>query len=123
MNNKFVFICNNDRWNFFENVKEEGHIETWKCTKLVKLGDEFYIHIGGSSVEEKGIIAIGTVISDSYIYEDELVADLKIEKIFDRPVFKFKQGAYQVQSSCGKIRDDIYIEIDKEIKKHLNTNV
>lgn len=37
--NKFLFICNNDKWNFFENVKEKGHIEAWKCSKSVKLGD------------------------------------------------------------------------------------
>lgn len=39
--NTFIFICNNDRWNFFENVKNEGHIESWKCTQSVQLGDKF----------------------------------------------------------------------------------
>ena len=76
--NTYIFICNNDKWNFFDNVKNEGHIEPWKCTKSLKLGDKFYIHLGGNSIEEKGIIATGTVVSESYIdiEEDCLVADL-----------------------------------------------
>ena len=44
--NTYIFICNNDKWNFFDNVKKEGHIEPWKCTKSVKLGDKFYIQQG-----------------------------------------------------------------------------
>ena len=49
--NTYIFICNNDKWNFFDNVKNEGHIEPWKCTKSVKLGDKFYIHLGGKKKE------------------------------------------------------------------------
>lgn len=120
-NNKFVFICNNDKWNFFENVKEEGHIEPWKCTKAVKLGDEFYIHLGGNSVDEKGIIAYGVVVSNSYIdqEEDGLVVDLQINKVFESPVVKFKQGMYQVQGSCGKVREEV-VEIIEEAINNLN---
>lgn len=123
--NKYVFICNNDKWNFYENVKQEGHIENWKCTKSVKVGDECYIHLGGSSIEEKGIVAAGVVVSDPYIdaYEDSLVADLQIEKIFDTPVFRFRQGAYQVQASCGKVREEIYEEIEEGIKAYLQSNL
>lgn len=123
--NKFVFICNNDKWNFFENVKEEGHIEAWKCSKSVKLGDEFYIHLGGHSVKEKGVIALGIVVSNSYIDEEEdrLVVDLQINRIFEKPVFKFRQGMYQVQGSCGKVRDEVAKEIDKEIDKVLPIKV
>ena len=111
--NTYIFICNNDKWNFFDNVKKEGHIEPWKCTKSVKLGDKFYIHLGGNSIKEKGIIATGTVVSESYIdiEEDGLVADLKIEKIFDKPVLKFKQGMYQVQGSCARLREEIIEEM------------
>lgn len=76
--NKYIFICNNDRWSFFDNIKNEGHIETWKSTKSVKMGYEFYIHLGGSSIREKGIIASGVVVSDPYIdmEGDRLVVDL-----------------------------------------------
>ena len=124
-NNKYVFICNNDKWNFYENVKEEGHIETWKCTKSVKVGDECYIHLGGDSIKEKGIVAVGVVASDPYIDEEEdsLVADLQIEQIFEAPVFRFRQGAYQVQSSCGKVREEIYLEIEEGIEAYLQSNI
>ena len=123
--NTYIFICNNDKWNFFNNVKKEGHIEPWKCTKSVKLGDKFYIHLGGNSIEEKGIIATGTVVSESYINieEDGLVADLQIEKIFDNPVLKFKQGMYQVQGSCARLREEIIEEIEKAIELSLAENI
>ena len=123
--NTYIFICNNDKWNFFDNVKKEGHIEPWKCTKSVKLGDKFYIHLGGNSIEEKGIIAKGIVVSESYIdiEEDYLVADLKIEKIFDKPVIKFKQGMYQVQGSCARIREEIIEEIENAIKLNLAKDI
>ena len=123
--NTYIFICNNDKWNFFDNVKNEGHIEPWKCTKSVKLGDKFYIHLGGNSIKEKGIIATGTVVSESYIdiEEDGLVADLKIEKIFDKPVLKFKQGMYQVQGSCARLREEIIEEIIEEIEKAIELSL
>ena len=118
--NTYIFICNNDKWNFFDNVKNEGHIEPWKCTKSVKLGDKFYIHLGGNR-----IIATGTVVSESYIdiEEDGLVADLQTEKIFDKPVLKFKQGMYQVQGSCARLREEIIEEIEKAIKLSLAQNI
>lgn len=121
-NNKFIFICNNDKWNFFENVKEEGHIEPWKCTKSVKLGDEFYIHLGGNSVDEKGIIASGVIVSNSYIDEEEdgLMVDLQINKVFDKPIVKFKQGMYQVQGSCGKVREEVVEIIEEAINNSMN---
>lgn len=122
---KYVFICNNDKWNFFDHVKNEGHIESWKSTKDVKYGDKFYIHLGGSSIKVKGIIAIGTVVSDPYIDEEEdrLVVDLEIEKIFKDPVVKFEQGMYQVQGSCAKVRTEISEKIDKEIELYLKNNI
>jgi uncharacterized protein (UPF0218 family) len=130
-NNEFVFICNNDKWNFFDNIEQEGHIESWKCTKSVKNGDKFYIHLGGNSVKEKGIIATGTVVSDPYIESNEyidikeapLVVDLQIENIFDKAILKFKQGAYQVQASCGKVRKEIADEIKKNIDDYLAKNI
>ena len=130
-NNEFVFICNNDKWNFFDNIKQEGHIESWKCTKNVKNGDTFYMHLGGNSVKEKGIIATGTVVSDPYIEsnpyidikEATLVVDLQIEKIFDKTILKFKQGAYQVQGSCGKVRKEVADEIKKNIDDYLVKNI
>ena len=123
--NTYIFICNNDKWNFFDNVKSEGHIEPWKCTKSVKLGDKFYIHLGGNSIEEKGIIDKGTVVSESYIdiEEDYLVADLQIEKIFDKTVVKFKQGMYQVQGSCARIREEIIEERENAIKLNLAKDI
>lgn len=36
------------------------------------------------------------VVSESYIYKGQLVVDFQIEKIFDKPVVKFKGGLYQV---------------------------
>ena len=117
--NTYIFICNNDKWNFFDNVKKEGHIEPWKCTKSVKLGDKFYIHLGGNSIEEKGIIATGTVVSESYIDIEED----GLEKIFDKPVLKFKQGMYQVQGSCARLREEIIEEIEKAIKLSLAQNI
>ena len=121
-NNKFIFICNNDKWNFFENVKEVGHIEPWKCTKSVKLGDEFYIHLGGNSVDEKGIIASGVIVSNSYIDEEEdgLMVDIQINKVFDKPIVKFKQGMYQVQGSCGKVREEVVEIIEEAINNSMN---
>ena len=123
--NTYIFICNNDKWNFFDNVKSEGNIEPWKCTKSVKLGYKFYIHLGGNSIEEKGIIDKGTVVSESYIdiEEDYLVADLQIEKIFDKTVVKFKQGMYQVQGSCARIREEIIEEIENAIKLNLAKDI
>ena len=123
--NTYIFICNNDKWNFFDNVKNEGHIEQWKCTKSVKLGDKFYLPLGGNSIEEKGIIATGTVVSESYIdiEEDSLVADLQIEKIFDKPILKFKQGMYQVQGSCARLREETIEEIERAIELSLAENI
>ncbi|MDU3802262.1 hypothetical protein [Paraclostridium bifermentans] len=121
--NKFIFVCNNDDWDFFKNIKEnkDGEV-SWKCTKDVKIGDEFYIHLGGKSITEKGIIAKGIVSSDSYISEEEgrLRVNLIIDEVFEKPVTIFKQGMYQVQNSCGKIRDEIAEKIEKNIKEYLN---
>src|SRR5699024_12137092 len=121
----YISICNNCKKNFFKKIKNEGYIEPWKCTKRVKLGDKFYIHLGGNSIEEKGIIAMGTVVSESYIdiEEDYLVADLQIEKVFDKPVLKFKQGMYQVQGSCARIREEVIEEIENAIKLNLSENI
>lgn len=124
MMNKYIFICNNDRWDFFDNVKNEGHIVTWKSTKSVKMGDEFYIHLGGNSISQKGIIASGVVISDPYIdmEGDCLVVDLQIDKIFDSPVVKFRRGMYQVQGSCAQLREETINEIEDEIERYLQDN-
>lgn len=81
----------------FWKCKRRSHIEAWKCSKSVKLGDEFYIHLGGNSAKDKGVIASGIVVSNSYIdEEDRLVVDLQINRIFEKPVVKFRQGMYQV---------------------------
>lgn len=68
---------------------------------------------------------MGTVVSESYIdiEEDYLVADLQIEKIFDKPVLKFKQGMYQVQGSCARLREEIVEEIENAIKLNLSENI
>lgn len=68
---------------------------------------------------------MGTVVSESYIdiEEDYLVADLQIEKIFDKPVLRFKQGMYQVQGSCARIREEVIEEIENAIKLNLAENI
>ncbi|GAA0711509.1 hypothetical protein GCM10008904_23970 [Paraclostridium ghonii] len=124
--NKFIFICNNNDWEFFKNIKEnKDDTVSWRCTKDVKKGDEFYIHLGGKSIAEKGIIAKGIVESDSYISEEEdrLRVDLKIDEVFEKPVIIFKQGMYQVQGSCGKVRDEIVDKIENNIKEYSRQHI
>ena len=47
----------------------------------------------------------------------------QIEKIFDKPVLKFKQGMYQVQGSCVRLREEIIEKIEKAIELSLAENI
>ena len=84
------------QWNLFDNVKGSGHVEWFRATRDMQLGDIVILHVGKQDpAHESGVYAYGTVIYGPYILENrsaeycnnKLTVDVRIDHIvYDTPI-------------------------------------
>lgn len=67
----FLEPTNPKQWNLFDKVDSIGHIETFRATSDMRVGDFVLISVGTQDKNiQSGVYAIGVILSKPYILRD-----------------------------------------------------
>ena len=119
---------NINQWNLFNEVKGVGHIEFFLASKQMKIGDTLLIYVGKQSKSiESGVYAVGKIISDPLICQDEREKycygkqSVKVEILsinYNNPIINYQECKNFVSQyrTKHKINESYYNIIENKLK-------